>query len=105
MSVTRNLLVSFQELLMRERIKMQDRNFRREWPLLNELGKGYNDGAYKLAKEAAFEDITFAEELMKLEERWMGEGVLRREETFATQMGWRTPTSRGMSRYERDRYL
>ncbi|MFB0502366.1 MAG: AAA family ATPase [Candidatus Bathyarchaeia archaeon] len=102
---TSNLLVSFGELLVRERIKMEDRNFRREWPLLNELRKGYNSGAYKLAKEAAFEDITFAEELMKLEEKWIGEGVLRKEETFATQMGWRITTRRGIPQYERGRYL
>jgi len=87
---TRNLLSDFQELLERERIKMEDRNFRREWPLLNELTKGFNSAAHKLAREAAVEDIAFAEELIKLEEKWVQEGVLSREETIATQMGWRT---------------
>ena len=92
----RHLLADFQELLVRERIKMEDRNFRREWPLLNELMKGFNSAAYKLAKEAAVEDIAFAEELMKLEEKWIKEGLMKREETLATQMGWRAPTSGGI---------
>lgn len=91
---TRNLLADFQQLLERERVKMEDRNFRREWPLLNELVKGFNSAAYRLAKDAAVEDISFAEELVKLEDRWVQEAILRREETLTAQMGWRTPIHR-----------
>jgi len=88
---TRNLLADFQEMLDRERIKMEDRNFRREWPLLNELMNGFKSGAYKLARDAAVEDIAFAEELIRLEEKWIQEGILKREETLTAQMGWKTP--------------
>jgi len=88
---TRNLLADFQEMLDRERIKMEDRNFRREWPLLNELMNGFKSGAYKLARDAAVEDIAFAEELIRLEEKWIQEDILKREETLTAQMGWKTP--------------
>jgi len=91
---TRNLLADFQDLLERERVKMEDRNFRREWPLLNELVKGFNSAAYRLAKDAAVEDISFAEELVKMEDKWVQEGILTREETLTTQMGWRMPVHR-----------
>ena len=90
---TRNILEDLQSLIERERIKMEDRNFRREWPLLNELINGFNRSVYRLARDAAVEDIVFAEELVKLEERWVREGVLRPEETLSMQMGWRTFTS------------
>jgi len=97
---TRNLLVDFQELLGRERIKMEDRNFRREWALLNELVKGFSSGTYRLAKNAAVEDIAFAEELIKLEDKWVQEGILKREETLTTQMGWKTPVHWRTLRHE-----
>ncbi len=88
----RNLLADLRDLLDREIIKMEDRRFRREWPLLNELLKEFNSAVYNLAKEAAVEDQAFAEELIKLEERWVKEGKLKKEETLTVQMGWRTPT-------------
>ncbi len=91
---TRNVLADFQQLLERERVKMEDRNFRREWPLLHELVKGFNSAAYRLAKDAAVEDISFAEELVKLEDKWVQEAILRREETLTAQMGWRMPIHR-----------
>lgn len=90
---TRNILADLQSLIDRERIKMEDRNFRREWPILNELLSNLNRSVYKLARDAAVEDIVFAEELVKLEEKWVQEGLLRPEETLALQMGWRTFTN------------
>jgi len=86
---TRNILNDLQDLLERERIKMEDRNMRRQWPLLNELLKEFDRSIYKLARDAAVEDVAFAEELIKLEERWVREGPLKQDETLSTQMGWR----------------
>jgi len=86
---TRNILNDLQDLLERERIKTEDRNMRRQWPLLNELLKEFDRSIYKLARDAAVEDVAFAEELIKLEERWVREGPLKQDETLSTQMGWR----------------
>jgi MoxR-like ATPase len=85
----RNILSDIQELLERERVKMEDRRLRRQWTLLNELIKGFNPSIYRLARDAAVEDVTFAEELIKMEEKWIGEGLMKRGEDISTQMGWR----------------
>jgi len=87
---TRNILSDIQELLERERVKMEDRRVRRQWSLLNELMKGFDPSIYRLARDAAAEDVVFAEELMKLEEKWIAEGLLQRGEDISTQMGWRS---------------
>ncbi|MEM3479496.1 MAG: AAA family ATPase [Candidatus Bathyarchaeia archaeon] len=86
---TRNILVDLQSLLERERVKMENRRIRRQWALLNEMMKGFDPSIYKLAREAAVEDVVFAEELMKIEDKWISEGLLKRGEDMATQMGWR----------------
>ncbi|MCD6465964.1 AAA family ATPase [Candidatus Bathyarchaeota archaeon] len=86
---TRSILGDIQELLEREKIKMEDRRIRRQWSLLNELMKSFNPSIYRLAREVAVEDVTFAEELTKMEEKWINEGLLKRGEDVATQMGWR----------------
>ncbi|HDN01943.1 MAG TPA: hypothetical protein ENF42_03100 [Candidatus Bathyarchaeota archaeon] len=88
---TRNLLDDLQGLLERERIKMEDRNVRRQWALLNNLMEKFNPTLYRLARDAALEDVVFAEELIKLEEKWVKEGILRRDELLSTQMGWKVP--------------
>ena len=93
---TKNILGDLQELLERERIKMADRNVRKQWPLLNELLKNFNRSIYRLAREAAIEDVAFAEELTKLEDRWVREGFLKRDETLSTQMGWKRPAYQGV---------
>jgi len=85
----RSLLGDLQELLDRERAKLEDRSARRQWTVLNELSKDFNPSFYRVAKEAAVEDAVFAEELMKLEEDWIGKGQLKREETLSAQMDWR----------------
>jgi len=77
-----------------ERVKMADRDARRQWAILNELMKEFNASVYKLAREAAVEDIILAEELIKLEAKWVREGILKRSETLSSQMGW------DASRYE-----
>ncbi|MEM1602132.1 MAG: AAA family ATPase [Candidatus Bathyarchaeia archaeon] len=87
---TRNIMVDIYDLLERERAKMENRRIRRQWTLLNEMMKGFNPSLYRLAKEAAVEDVVFAEELMKMEEKWISEGLIKRGEDIATQMGWRT---------------
>jgi len=86
---TRNILGDIQDLLERERVKMEDRRLRRQWTILNELMKGFNLSLYRLAREAAVEDVVFAEELIRMEERWISEGLLKRGEDIASQMGWR----------------
>ncbi|MEM2442829.1 MAG: ATP-binding protein [Candidatus Bathyarchaeia archaeon] len=86
---TRNVLSDIQDLLDRERVKMEDRRLRRQWTILNELMKGFNTSLYRLAREAATEDVVFAEEIIKLEEKWINEGLLKRGEDISTQMGWR----------------
>ncbi len=93
---TRNLLNDMVEILERERIKMADRNSRKQWPLLNELLKDFNRSVYGLAREAAIEDVAFAEELIRLEDQWVNEGRLKRDDTLSTQMGWRRPSYQGV---------
>ncbi len=93
---TRNLLNDMVEILERERIKMADRNARKQWPLLNELLKDFNRSVYGLAREAAIEDVAFAEELIRLEDQWVNEGRLKRDDTLSTQMGWRRPSYQGV---------
>ncbi|MEM2341077.1 MAG: AAA family ATPase [Candidatus Bathyarchaeia archaeon] len=85
---TRNILSDIQDLLERERVKMEDRRIRRQWSLLNELIKGFNPSIYRLARDAAVEDVAFAEELIKIEENWINEGLLKRGEDISSQMGW-----------------
>jgi len=85
---TRNILSDIRDLLERERVKMEDRRIRRQWSLLNELMKGFNPSIYRLARDAAVEDVAFAEELAKMEEDWINEGLLKPGEDLSTQMGW-----------------
>ncbi|NIM46480.1 MAG: hypothetical protein GTO54_12820, partial [Nitrososphaeria archaeon] len=92
---TRNILNDLRDLLERERVKVADRDIRRQWPLLNELIKDFNRSIYRLARDAAVEDVAFAEELTKLEGRWVQEGILKQDETLSVQMGWRQPGYRG----------
>ncbi|MEM2888692.1 MAG: AAA family ATPase [Candidatus Bathyarchaeia archaeon] len=93
---TRNIINDMIEILERERVKMADRNARKQWPLLNELLKDFNRSIYGLAREAAVEDVAFAEELIRLEDQWVNEGRLRRDDTLSTQMGWRRPSYQGV---------
>lgn len=93
---TRNLLEDLRSLLHRERIKMEDRNVRRQWAILNKLMNKFNPSLYRLAREAAIEDVVFAEELIKLEDKWVREGLLRRDELLSTQMGWKMPSLRSV---------
>jgi len=86
---TRNVLADIRDLLEAERIKMADRDARRQWSILNELMKKFDPSVYRLAREAAVEDVVFAEELLKIEKRWVEEGILKREETLSSQMNWR----------------
>jgi len=84
----KNVPADIKELLEAERIKIADRDSRRQWSILNELMKGFDRSVYRLAREAAVEDVVFAEELAKMERIWMREGLLKREETLSSQMGW-----------------
>lgn len=93
---TRNLLEDLRSLLHRERIKMEDRNVRRQWAILNNLMNKFNPSLYRLARDAAIEDVVFAEELIKLEDKWVREGLLRRDELLSTQMGWKMPSLRSV---------
>ena len=92
---TRNILNDLRDLLERERVKIADRDIRRQWPLLNELTRDFNRPIYRLARDAAVEDVAFAEELTKLEEKWVRGDILKQDETLSVQMGWQRPGYRG----------
>ncbi|RJS88006.1 hypothetical protein CW705_09655 [Candidatus Bathyarchaeota archaeon] len=85
---TKNISADIREILEMERVKMADRDARRQWAILNELMKKFNYPIYRLAREAAVEDVVFAEELIKMEDKWVREGLLRKDETLSSQMGW-----------------
>ena len=84
---TRNILSDLRELLNREKAKMRDREGRRQWFILNELTKNFNRGLYNRAREIALEDMVFAEELSKLEGRWIKEGKVKPEESVTYNLG------------------
>ncbi|MEM3046301.1 MAG: hypothetical protein QW057_04365, partial [Candidatus Bathyarchaeia archaeon] len=86
---TRNSQEELRSLLRREWSKMADREARRQWPIMNYLLKQFDRGLYQHAKEISMEDIVFAEELLRLETRWLREGAVKREETLEAVMGWR----------------
>jgi MoxR-like ATPase len=94
---TRNVLSDLSDLLGRERIKMADRNARKQWSLLNELLKDFNRPVYKLAREAAVEDVAFAEELVSLEEKWVSKDLLKIDESLTSQMGWKRQAYKGVA--------
>jgi MoxR-like ATPase len=87
---TRNVPADIKDLLGAERIKMADRDARRQWTILNELLKGFDRSVYRLAREAAIEDVVFAEELMKIEKMWVRKGLIKPEETLFSQMDWKS---------------
>jgi len=87
---TRNVPSDIKDLLEAERIKMADRDARRQWSILNELMKDFDRSIYRLAREAAIEDVVFAEELIKIERTWIEKGLIKREETLSSQMGWKS---------------
>jgi len=86
---TRNVPADIRDLLEAEKIKMADRDARRQWSILNELMKGFDRSVYRLAREAAVEDVVFAEELTKMEKTWIREGLLQQNETLSSQMDWK----------------
>ena len=85
----RNLLDDLRNILIREKVKMEERNARRQWLILSKLMNGFDKGLYTYAREVAVEDLVFAEELMKLEREWVKKGVLREEDTLGVFMKWR----------------
>lgn len=80
-------LTEVDELLERERERMFERESRKQWFILNELYNNFSPGLYKVAKEIAAEDNVFAEELFSLEEKWVKEGKISREETLKIGLG------------------
>lgn len=80
-------LKEMDELLERERERMFERESRKQWFILNELYNNFSPGLYKTAKEIAAEDNVFAEELFSLEEKWVSEGKISREETLKVGLG------------------
>jgi MoxR-like ATPase len=75
------------ELLEREKERMFERESRKQWFILNELYSNFSPGLYRTAKEIAAEDNVFAEELFFLEEKWVKEGKISREETLKVGLG------------------
>ena len=86
---TRNVPADVRELLEAERIKMADRDTRRQWSILNELIKGFDPSLYRLAREVAVEDVVFAEELAKIEKTWVRKDIIKQDETLFSQMDWK----------------
>jgi len=80
-------LKEMNELLERERERMFERESRKQWFILNELYTNFSPGLYRTAKEIAAEDNVFAEELFSLEEKWVKEGKITREETLKVGLG------------------
>ncbi|MEM2941029.1 MAG: MoxR family ATPase [Thermoproteota archaeon] len=80
-------LKEMDELLERERERMFERDSRKQWFILNELYSSFSPGLYRTAKEIAAEDNVFAEELFSLEEKWVREGKISREETLKVGLG------------------
>ncbi|MBO3832677.1 MAG: hypothetical protein FGF51_04735, partial [Candidatus Brockarchaeota archaeon] len=80
-------LKEISELLEREKERMFERESRKQWFILNELYNGFSPGLYRTAKEIAAEDNVFAEELFSLEEKWVREGRISREETLKVGLG------------------
>ena len=54
--------------------------------MLERLYEAFSRESYRLAKEIAIEDLVFAEELMKLEEKWLREGLVKPEETILERL-------------------
>jgi len=75
-----SLLSELDEILLRERRKFAERDARKQWFILDRLVKNFTLDLYNRAKEIALEDLVFAEELMKLEKKWVGEGKIKRED-------------------------
>ena len=84
---TKNIILDLKEIIEQEKVKMRDRESRRQWYILNELVKKFNRGLYLKAKEIALEDLVFAEELVKLEEKWISEKLIRPEESVKYNLG------------------
>jgi MoxR-like ATPase len=80
-------LAEMDELLERERERMFERESRKQWFVLNELYDNFSPSLYRVAKEIAAEDNVFAEELFILEEKWVKEGKISREETLKVGLG------------------
>jgi MoxR-like ATPase len=80
-------LKEISELLEREKERMFERESRKQWFILNELYNNFSPGLYRTAKEIAAEDNVFAEELFSLEEKWVKEGKISREETLKVGLG------------------
>lgn len=73
-------------LLRRQRELNEERRARKQWAILSNLYKGFNRELYKLAAEVAVEDLVFAEELMRLEEKWIVEGLVKPEESLRSRL-------------------
>ncbi len=84
MELTKERIIfkDIEEILEREKIKMRERSLRKQWFILDQLYKKFGKELYRKAKEIALEDQVFAEELMLLEEKWIREGLISREETL-----------------------
>ncbi|MDW8034556.1 MAG: MoxR family ATPase, partial [Nitrososphaerota archaeon] len=80
-------LKEIDELIEMEKERMFERESRKQWFILNELYSSFNPSLYRTAKEIAAEDNVFAEELFILEERWVKEGKISREETLKAELG------------------
>ena len=74
-------------LIKEERRKMKEREARKQWLVLDALYKGFSKGLYFKAREIALEDIVFAEELIKLERKWIKEGKIKEEESLTAYLG------------------
>ncbi len=79
-------LAELREILRREEEINRERESRGQWFLLDKLLKGFKADVYRLAREIAMEDLVFAEELIKLEGKWVKEGAIKPEETLGFEI-------------------
>ena len=86
----KSIVDDIQELLNMELEKIRERERRRQWAILNELYKGFSRDLYFRAREIALEDIVFAEELMKLEDKWIKEKKMREDESLIFYLKYRS---------------
>ena len=79
---TKSIVDDIQELLSTELDKIRERERRKQWAILNELYRGFSRDLYFRAREIALEDMVFAEELIKLERKWIEEKKMREDESL-----------------------
>lgn len=75
-------IFQLEKILNRQRELNIERRVRKQWYILERLYVKFTPDLYRLAREIAVEDLIFAEELVKLEEAWIRQGIIKQEEAL-----------------------